>query len=126
MACLWPSTAPSRVVWATEKNRLEMARFDVYPNPDPDDRAEIPYLLDIQNTFIEVETRVVVPLSTANLFKGMVRDLNPQVVVQGKKVILNTSALGAIPASDLRRPIANLASDQALIQGALDTLLGGY
>jgi toxin CcdB len=103
-----------------------MARFDVYANPDPDDRAEIPYLLDIQNTFIEVETRVVVPLSTANLFEGVVRDLNPQLLVQGKKVILNTSALGAIPASDLRRPIANLASDQALIQGALDTLLGGY
>ncbi len=103
-----------------------MARFDVYSNPDPDDRAEIPYLLDIQNTFIEVETRVVVPLSMANLFMGVVRDLNPQLVVQGKKVILNTSALGAIPASDLRRPIANLASDQALIQGALDTLLGGY
>ena len=103
-----------------------MARFDVYPNPDPDDRAEIPYVLDIQNTFIEVETRVVVPLFTANQFKGVVRDLNPQLVVQGKKVILNTSALGAIPASDLRRPIANLASDQTLIQGALDTLLGGY
>lgn len=103
-----------------------MARFDVYPNPDPDDRAEIPYMLDIQNTFIEVETRVVVPLTTANLFKGVVLDLNPQLIVQGKKVILNTSALGAVPASDLRRPIANLASDQALIQGALDTLLGGY
>ena len=83
-------------------------------------------MLDIQNTFIEVETRVVVPLSMANLFKGVVRDLNPQLVVQGKKVILNTSALGAIPASDLRRPIANLESDQALIQGALDTLHGGY
>ena len=103
-----------------------MARFDVYPNPDPDDRAEIPYMLDIQNTFIEVETRVVVPLTTANLFKGVVLDLNPQLIVQGKKVILNTSALGTVPASDLRRPIANLASDQALIQGALDTLLGGY
>ena len=103
-----------------------MARFDVYPNPDPDDRAEIPYMLDIQNTFIEVETRVVVPLFRANLFKGVVRGLNPQLVVQGKKLILNTSALGAIPASDLRRPIANLVSDQALIQGALDTLLGGY
>ena len=83
-------------------------------------------MLDIQNTFIEVETRVVVPLTTANLFKGVVRDLNPQLIVQGKKVILNTSALGTVPASDLRRPIANLASDQALIQGALDTLLGGY
>ena len=103
-----------------------MARFDVYPNPDLDDRAEIPYMLDIQNTFLEVETRVVVPLFSANLFKGVVRDLNPRLVVQGKKLILNTSALGAIPASDLRKPIANLVSDQALIQGALDTLLGGY
>ncbi len=103
-----------------------MARFDVYPNPDPHDRAEIPYLLDIQNTFVEIETRVVVPLFTASLFEGAVRDLNPQLVVKRKKVVLNTSALSTIPVSNLPSPIANLASDQALIQVALDTLLGGY
>ncbi|WHZ11146.1 MAG: hypothetical protein OJF60_001585 [Burkholderiaceae bacterium] len=103
-----------------------MARFDVYPNPDSDDRTTVPYFLDVQNTFIEVETRVVIPLHTASRFAGPVRNLNPELVVQGKRVVLNTVALGAVPSNELRRPVANLASHQPLIQEALDTLLGGY
>ena len=108
-----------------EKSRIDVARFDVYANPDLDERAEVPFLLDVQNTFIEVETRVVVPLNSARLFKKAARGLNPQLIVMGKEVIMNTTALGAVPASDLRRPIANMGSHQALIQEALDTLLGG-
>ena len=109
-----------------EKSRIDVARFDVYANPDLDERAEVPFLLDVQNTFIEVETRVVVPLNTARLFKKAARGLNPQLIVMGKEVIMNTTALGAVPASDLRRPITNLGTHRALIQEALDTLLGGY
>jgi hypothetical protein len=39
---------------------------------------------------------------------------------------LNTAALGAVPDTELRKPVANLAQHQVLIQGALDTLFGGY
>ena len=42
-----------------------MARYDVYPNPDTEDRAATPYLLDVQNNFLEIDTRVVVPLHDA-------------------------------------------------------------
>lgn len=102
-----------------------MARFDVYPNPDSEDRATVPYFLDVQNTFIEVETRVVIPLHTASRFQGPVRDLNPELVVQGKHVVLNPVALGAVPSNELRRPVANLSQQHSIIQEALDTLLGG-
>ena len=103
-----------------------MARFDVYANPDRHERNSIPYFLDVQNTFIEVGTRVVIPLHAATVFRGAVRDLNPELRVQGKLVILNTAALGAVPATELRQPVVNFTEHQALIQGALDTLFGGY
>ena len=104
-----------------------MARYDVYPNPSREDRVITPYLLDVQNNFLEIETRVVVPLHDAGGFRlASVRDLNPELDVQQKLFIMNTAAIGAIPAADLRRPLANLASQSAEIQNALDTLFGGF
>jgi toxin CcdB len=103
-----------------------MARFDVYQNPDAGERASIPYWLDVQNTFLEVVTRVVVPLHAASRFNGRIQDLNPGLVVQGKNVVMNTAALGAVPTTDLRAPITNLVTQQNLIQEALDTLFAGY
>ncbi len=103
-----------------------MARFDVYPNPDAIERAAVPFWLDVQNTFIEVDTRVVVPLYAVNRFRTLVRNLNPVLVVEGRNVVMNTSALGAVPITDLHRPVGNLKARQIDIQEALDTLLGGY
>jgi toxin CcdB len=40
-----------------------MARYDVYPHPDKALRKITPYLLDVQNNYIEaVATRVVIPM----------------------------------------------------------------
>ena len=103
-----------------------MARFDVYTNPDRQERTSIPYFLDVQNTYVELGTRVVIPLYAAAKFHGVVRDLTPEIQVQGNKVILNTAALGAVPDKELRQPVANISQYQTLIQGALDTLFGGY
>ncbi|MBC7718344.1 MAG: CcdB family protein [Chitinophagaceae bacterium] len=55
-----------------------------------------------------------------------IRDLNNALSVEEKQVILNKSALGLIPMSDLRGPFTNLATQQGLIQNALDTLFGGF
>ncbi|HEY5580583.1 MAG TPA: CcdB family protein [Rhodoferax sp.] len=103
-----------------------MARFDVYPNPDADDRILIPFWLDVQNTFLNIESRVVVPLHASEHFDIMVRNLNPEFTVNGVRVVMNTAALGAVPATDLRRSVANLGDQQHLIQEALDTLFAGY
>ncbi len=103
-----------------------MARFDVYANPDAAERATVPFWLEVQNTFIEVQTRVVVPLHAAKSFQPLVRNLNPVLVVEGRKVVMNTSALGAVPITDLHRPVGNIKAQQIDIQEALETLLGGY
>lgn len=104
-----------------------MARFDVYANPDPTERKLIPYFLDLQNDFLEgIETRVAAPLWLAPAFKGRIRNLNPELEVEGRKVIMDTAAIAAIPIGDLRRPVASVARHQLLVQDALDTLFGSY
>lgn len=103
-----------------------MARFDVYANPEEQLRNAIPYWLDVQNTYLDVETRVVVPLHSPQHFPGKISDLSPTLFIEGRPVVMNTCALGVVPASELRRPVASLSSQQTAIQNAIDTLFGGY
>jgi toxin CcdB len=104
-----------------------VARFDVYGNPDPAERKSIPYFLDLQNEFLEgLETRVVVPLRTPQTFRGRLRNLHPELEVEGKAVIMDTAAIASIPIGELRRPVASAAGQRLLIQDALDTLFGAY
>jgi hypothetical protein len=103
-----------------------MARFDVYRNPDGGPGDEFPYLLDVQNTFIEVDTRVVVPLVEPRYLDRLVRDLNPELRVSGEPLVMHTAAIGAVPTSELRHAVVNLTDQQLPIQHALDTLFGGY
>ncbi len=104
-----------------------MARFDVFPHPDAVLRKKTPYLLDVQNNHISrIATRVVVPLRAANLFTQPMRDLNPTFEIAGKRVVLDTAALAAIPSAQLRKPIAGLASQSGAVMAALDVLFGAY
>lgn len=104
-----------------------MARFDVYTHPDPVERKLIPYLLDVQNSYLDpLSTTVVIPLCKQKMIPNSVRDLNPVLTIQGIEVVLNTAELGPVPSNFLRHPVTNLSSDQPVIQAALDTLFGGY
>ena len=104
-----------------------MARFDVYPHPEAALRAVTPFLMDVQNNFIDrMGSRVVIPLRHAGAFGPCMRDLNPQFEVSGKPVVLDTAALAAFPAAALKKPVASLAANQADIVAALDTLFGSY
>jgi toxin CcdB len=104
-----------------------MARFDVYQHPDPAERKWMPYLLDVQNSYLDlIGTRVVVPLQTASSLPTKVRNLNPSLQVQGKSLVMNTAAMMAIAAFELRKPVQNLSSEQLTIQDAMDTLFGAY
>lgn len=104
-----------------------MARFDVYVNPDPNERKVVPYLLDVQNDYLHgLETRVVIPLRSANLIQLRAKGLNHELEVTGKAVVMETAAIGAIPIGELRRPVVNLSRDQLTIQNALDTLFGSH
>jgi toxin CcdB len=104
-----------------------MARFEVYAHPDADLRKATPFLLDVQNTHLErIETRVVIPLRPASAFPLRTRDLNPLFRISGKDVVADTAALAAFPATELRKPVADLRPQAGDILAALDTLFGGY
>lgn len=104
-----------------------MARFDVYPHPDPVLRERTPYLLDVQNNHLgRIATRVVVPMRWAKDFLLPMRDLNPMLAVDGKEVVLDTAALAAIPLVELKKPVTNLTANSADVTAALDVLFGAY
>ena len=104
-----------------------MARFDVYTNPDTAERKLIPYLLDIQNDHIKgLQTRVVVPLWDSAMLPTPASELNPEFEVVGRRVTMDSAALGVIPLALIKKAVGNLASQQMAIQNALDTLFGGH
>lgn len=104
-----------------------MPRYDLYANPVAAERRHTPYLLDVQNEFIDgLATRVVIPLRTSAAFGPRASDLNPLLQAQGAELVLDTAALGAIALAELRRPVDNLRPQQAAIAEALDALFGAY
>jgi toxin CcdB len=104
-----------------------MARFDVYPHPDTAMRAVTPFLLDVQNNFIDqLQSRIVIPLRLATSFGPTMRDLNPLFTIAGQSVVLDTAALAAFPASGLKKSVINLSMQTQDIVAALDTLFGTY
>ena len=103
-----------------------MARFDVYRHPDAKQRVATPFLLDVQNEYISgLQTRVVLPLRSAERVAIPLRDLNPALEVEGIAVILD-AAIGAVPLSMLKSPVGNLRAQADLIVSALDALFGAY
>ena len=102
-----------------------MARFDVYINPSAAERRLTPYFLDVQNDYIDqLDTRVVIPLRREVAFGPRARDLHPLLQINGDPVVLDTAALGAVPRSELRKPVAHLHDAREPVQAALDTLFG--
>lgn len=104
-----------------------MARFDVYQHPDAAMRRTTPFLLDVQNTHISVlATRVVVPFRLASLVPQPLRDLNLVFDVAGRQVVLDTPALAALPAAELKKVVVNLGAQSGAIVAALDVLFGAF
>ncbi|MBS0450244.1 MAG: CcdB family protein [Proteobacteria bacterium] len=104
-----------------------MARYDVYRHPDPVLRKTTPFLLDVQNDYISsVDTRVVLPMRAAKHCGPPMRDLNPSFDIGGTPVVLDTPAIAAFPAAELRDPVLSLRTQSTLIADALHSLFGAY
>jgi toxin CcdB len=104
-----------------------VARYDVYANPTAAERKHTPYFVDVQNEYINgLSTRVMIPLRREAVFGPRARNLHPLLEVLGENVVLDTAALGAVPLSELRAPIASLQERRVEVQEALDTLFGAY
>jgi toxin CcdB len=104
-----------------------MARFDVYANPTAVERANTPYVLDVQNDHLgPLGTRVVIPLRWPKGFGARAPDINPAIEVEGKELILDTASLAPVPVVMLKKPVARASAASDRILDALDTLFGAY
>lgn len=104
-----------------------MAQFDVFRNPNPATATGIPFLLDVQSGLLDhLITRVVVPLARPELMGNKsAKYLNPDVKIQGDKLVLLTQELAAIPARVLGTPITSLKDQHTEIIQALDMVFSG-
>ena len=88
-----------------------MARFDLYPEP-----GGTGLLLDVQ-------TDVLHGFTTSSPPAGA---LTPAVDVGGRRHLLATQLLSAIPAAMLKAPVGNLAAEADAVTQALDMLFQGF
>jgi len=97
-----------------------VARYDLFQDGDD-------YLLDVQADTVDgLNTRVVVPVQRPELAPKPGARLNPIFTIQGNRYVMVTQFLSAIPASELRLPVANLNRHHDEIVSALDMLFQGY
>ena len=105
-----------------------MARFDVYANPGSQ-ADTTPYLLDVQSNLLDdLESRMVIPLRSLKHFPKvkLSSHLTPVFTIKGHGYLTETPKMGAVPVRTLKKPVISLASQQAQITAALDSLFHGY
>jgi toxin CcdB len=103
-----------------------MAQFDVYPNPNPATRKNIPYLLDVQADLLDtMATRVVVPLVLAEVMGQGVKQLNPHFKIKGMALVMSTAELAGVSARILGEKVVSLKARRDEVIAALDLLFTG-
>ena len=103
-----------------------MAQFDAHRNPVRLDNEQIPFVLDVQNDFLDVlPTRIVVPLIRAEQFRNRIHRLHPEFLISDLRLIMVTTEAGVLPRSALGPPVASLLHRRAEIIGAIDMLITG-
>jgi len=104
-----------------------LAQWDVYQNPSPRARAEIPFVVDVQSGLLAgLRTRFVVPLAADDLKPaGLPKRLTPRFKIGGRAVRLVPHEAGSVDATVLRKPLATLRDDRRRITDALDTVISG-
>src|SRR5918994_332043 len=99
-----------------------MARYDLFSSIGSE-----AYLLDVQTDILDhLKTRVVVPLLPVELTPPPIKRLNPIFEIDGRKYVLATQLLSAVPKEELTRHHQNLSRHHDQIVGALDMLFQGF
>ncbi len=105
-----------------------MARFSVYENIG-EHAKNTPFLLDVQTDLLSgLDTRVVIPLRKASLYKNvkLPQDLMPIFSIKGGDFALETPKMAAVPSKILKKEIISLKSQQHLVMTAIDRLFHGF
>jgi toxin CcdB len=101
-------------------------QFDVFANPVSAARSALPFVVVLQSdiTATNVET-IVAPLALRSKFPEAAGRLLPPVVLDGRDFVVVTASLAALPITDLRRKVGNLAAHRVELLGAADLLFFG-
>jgi toxin CcdB len=102
-----------------------MARFDIYAL----NRAEVPYVLEVQADLLsDLASVVVVPLVPADSARAeTMRKLKPEITIKGQSFCLMTTDIGTLRRASLGKPVVNVEEQyRAVIVDALDFLFQGF
>ena len=98
-----------------------MARFDVYLTGGGD------YVLDVQTDLIPpVGTRLVVPLMPVAAAPTAIGKLHPIFEIDGRRLVMATHLMGAVPLRLLGRPVARAWDRYDEIVAAIDMIFLGF
>lgn len=104
-----------------------MAQFDVYRNTNSETNDRFPFLVDVQADLFEaLQSRVVIPLSTAELVGFPMAYLTPMVNFDGVGYLLMTPQLAGISRAELGPQAGNLVAEERLIATAIEFLTKGF
>lgn len=105
-----------------------MPQFAVYQNKNLRNRALFPLLLDVQpELFQDLHTRLVVPISSAFAMKGFpLAYLTPEVMLDGERYLLMTPQLAGVARADLGPHVGSMATQERMVQKAIEFLLWGF
>ena len=97
-----------------------MARYDLF-------RDGKDYLLDIQaDTLDQLNTRIVVPIRVPERAPKPAKRLNPVFNLNGRRYVMVTQFMAAVPAKEFAVPEDNLVRHHDEIVAALDMLFQGF
>lgn len=103
-----------------------MAQFDIHGNLNSATRKIFPYLLDVQSDLLHImSTRVVVPLIVKKELDQPAKGLNPQFLIEGIELIMDTPEIAGVPITILGPVVTSAASRRTEIIAALDLLFQG-
>lgn len=98
-----------------------MSRFDVYLTGSGE------YVIDVQTDLIPpLGTRLVVPLMPANSVPQAIDRLHPVLDIDGKRLVMATHLMGAIPLGQLGRKIQRPWDRYDDIVAAIDMIFLGF
>lgn len=105
-----------------------MAQFDVYVNPNPDSRAFVPYVVDVQSGLIDLlPTRLVIPLSRVGAGQPKLPvNLCPVLKIEGEALTLMPHLAAPVSARALKNPVHLAVQYASDIRAAMDAVFSGF
>ncbi len=104
-----------------------MAQFDVYANPSKHQRADIPWIVDVQSDLLSaLPTRLVIPLALRkHMPSALPRALCPALQWAGEALVALPHMAAPFRTKDLGPSKGNMKLEASALVGAIDAVISG-